>query len=164
MLFCHHIYMPTSDTKNNTKKIILSLGALIILLVVGATIFGASIKDSPFFSSSKPSAQQKEAEDLVEKVGKLIVLPLGNPTIATVSDKSQLAGQPFFVSAENGDKVLIYTESKKAILYRPSLNKIIEVGPVVEEVSPTSSPSPSSSVRPSPSLSPSPSEIEVEKY
>lgn len=150
--------MPKVETKNNSKKILFSLGAFIILLVVGGIVFGASIKNSPFLSSDKPSAQEKEAEELVEKVGRLIFLPQGTPTIATVSDKSQLAGQPFFTNAENGDKVLIYPESKKAVLYRPSINKVIEVGPVVEQVSPALSPSP----EPTPSVSPSPSADEDE--
>ncbi len=58
-------------------------------------------------------------------------LPSGEtPTVAAVSDVSKLQGQQFFVNAKNGDQVLIYSNAKKAILYRPSTNKIIEVGPV----------------------------------
>jgi len=76
-------------------------------------------------------AVQKESKTLVEKVGRLIELPTGEiPTIATVSDKKKLKDQPFFKKAVNGDKVLIFTQSGKAILYRPSVNKIIEVAPV----------------------------------
>ena len=31
---------------------------------------------------------------------------------------------------QKGDKVLIYSASQKAILYSPSLNKIVEIAPV----------------------------------
>ena len=76
-------------------------------------------------------AVNTQIQDLVNAVGKLMVLPANEkPTVATVSDITKLVDQPFFANAQNGDKVLIYTQSKKAILYRESINKIIEVAPV----------------------------------
>lgn len=55
-------------------------------------------------------------------------LPKGEqPTIATVSDITKLQGQSFFRNAKNGYKVLIYTKAKKAILYDPIEDKIVEV-------------------------------------
>lgn len=81
---------------------------------------------------------QQEIAALQAEVSRLIVLPDEQPTLATVSDATTLkASQPFFAQAENGDKVLIYSVAKKAILYRPSLHKIIEVGPVELGASPT---------------------------
>lgn len=64
---------------------------------------------------------------LVKKISKFMILPAGSPTLATVTDKSKLASQPFFRNAENGDKVLIYPEVQKVILYRPSNGKVVEV-------------------------------------
>jgi len=76
-------------------------------------------------------AARVENQKIVDAVGKLIALPEGEtPTIATVTDKERLQDQQFFSKAEIGDKVLIYTQAKKAILYRPSTNKVIEVGQV----------------------------------
>ncbi len=76
-------------------------------------------------------AAQQEASDLVTKVSKLIVLPAGEtPTIATVSDPAALKDQPFFAHAQKGDKVLIYAQAKKAILYSVTLDKIIDVAPL----------------------------------
>lgn len=74
---------------------------------------------------------KEEAKLLKGKVGKLIELPLDEePTIATVTDADRLREQQFFANAQNGDRVLIFNEAKKAFLYRPSTNKIIEVAPV----------------------------------
>ncbi len=74
---------------------------------------------------------QQEIEELVNRVGKLIVLPENEqPTVATVSDAESLREQPFFAQAKNGDKVLIYTNARKAILYDPLSNKIVEVAPL----------------------------------
>lgn len=77
---------------------------------------------------------QKVTEDetraLLEKVGQLIELPNEQPTIATVTDPSSLKDQAFFANAQVDDRVLIYSTAKKAYLYRPSTNKVIEVAPV----------------------------------
>lgn len=76
-------------------------------------------------------AAQEEINKLVAQVSKLIVLPDGEtPTLATVSNPDRLKDQPFFAKAKTGDKVLIYTNSKKAILYNPETNKIVEVAPI----------------------------------
>ena len=99
-------------------------------------------KNQPSQPPSLIEQREKENKDLIEKIGKLILLPSGEqPTIATVSDKSQLSTQPFFANALDGDKVLVYANAKKAILYRPSTNQVIEVAPV-NITSPTLTPTP----------------------
>lgn len=85
---------------------------------------------------SKNAAQEEppprdETKALIERVGRLLVLPEGEqPTIATVTDPERLKDQPFFAKAKQGFKVLIFTNSKKAILYDPELDKIVEVAPL----------------------------------
>jgi hypothetical protein len=72
-------------------------------------------------------AGKNEIASYVLKIGKFMVLPEGEePTMATVADKERLSSQSFFAKAENGDKVLFFSKSQKAILYRPSQNMIIE--------------------------------------
>lgn len=74
---------------------------------------------------------RQETMDLVSAVGKVMALPENEePTIATVADTEKLKDQAFFVNAQVDDKVLLYTTAKKAILYRPSTNMIIEVAPI----------------------------------
>jgi len=74
---------------------------------------------------------REETEKLVAQVGKLIVLPEGEtPTVATVADPEKLKDQAFFARAKTGDKVLIYTNAKKAFLYDAENNKIVEVAPI----------------------------------
>lgn len=77
-------------------------------------------------SSKSAQLTTSEIEKLVDEVGEKIVLPIGEPpTIATVTDVEKLLGQPFFRNAKNGDKVMIFSSTKEAILYRPSIKKII---------------------------------------
>lgn len=76
-------------------------------------------------------AVEGETKALIEKIGKLIILPKDEqPTVATVTDLKPLQDQPFFKNAKINDKVLIYSVSKKAVLYRPDENIIIEVAPL----------------------------------
>jgi hypothetical protein len=68
---------------------------------------------------------------VVTDVGAVYVLPPGEvPVLATVGDTSKLPDQPFFREAQSGDEVLMFMKSKKAILWRPSIKKIVEVGPL----------------------------------
>lgn len=77
------------------------------------------------------AATQNEVTELVKKISQLIVLPSDEiPTIATVADPEALKDQAFFSKAEKGDKVLIYAQAKKAILYSVTTNKILDVAPL----------------------------------
>ncbi len=81
--------------------------------------------------SDPQEAAKTQVSDAVTKIGRLVDLPSGEtPTLATVTDPAKLKDQAFFTNAKAGDQVLIYTQAKKAILYRPSTNKIIEIAPV----------------------------------
>lgn len=111
--------------KNNTTLIVITFAVLGIL--IGLFFYYKPVIMQKFTSNPKFEVQ-KEAEDLVKKVSKFILLPEGElPTIATVSDFEKLKDQPFFEKSQNGDKVLIYPQAKKAYLYRPSTDRLIDV-------------------------------------
>lgn len=107
---------------------------LVILTVVVIVLGGVGYfyyQNKKVQASNPPANTQAEVKKLVAEVGKLIDLPQGEePTIATVTDIAKLQNQAFFQKAKNGDKVLIYTVAKKAILYDPLLKKIIDVAPI----------------------------------
>lgn len=103
--------------------------SVILVVAIGAALFFwfqiNQLKKDP------ASVAQKQTQELVARVGKLIVLPENEtPTMATVSDPSKLQDQPFFLNAKKGFNVLIYSSAKKAILYDPFSNKIVEVAPI----------------------------------
>ncbi len=106
-------------------KSILLIFIIILLVSLGLNFYFYQGRQNPSAES------QAEAEKVVVEVRKLILLPEDEvPTVATVSDPQKLKDQPFFSRAESGDKVLIYTKSAKAILWRPSTGQIIEVSPI----------------------------------
>ncbi|MDQ3093729.1 MAG: DUF515 domain-containing protein [bacterium] len=75
--------------------------------------------------------QAESTQSVIDEIGKLYTLPSNEqPTVATVQDKSKLEGQDFFKDAQNGDQLVVYEKSGLAILYRPSENKLIKVGPI----------------------------------
>jgi len=109
------------------------ISLLILIIVAIAGVYGSV----HFYNKYKaltvnPNAEAaKETQRLVGVLGKLMELPQGEvPTIATISDKEKLSGQPFFAQAENGDILFAYTSAMKAILYRPSTNKIVNFAPI----------------------------------
>ena len=105
------------------KKFFLALLALALIAAVG---LGGYVV---FKMHAAPKTQTPQAT--IDAAGKLISLPAGEtPTVATVSDLAPLKDQPFFKDAQIGDKVLVFKESEKAILYRPSTNKIVTVAPL----------------------------------
>ena len=102
-----------------------------LIAVVAIVAAGYLYNQVRMLKQDPQAVAQQEASALVAKVGKLIKLPEGEtPTVATVSDAEALKDQPFFASAAVGDKVLIYTTAKKAVLYSVTMNKILEVAPL----------------------------------
>ena len=102
--------------------------AVFLILVGLTTYFYFQYRKANTLLHNPTLAAKEEADAILPKVAKLMDLPTGeNPTIGTVVNISKLKGQPFFTKAKNGDKIIIYTDARKAILYRPSENKIIDV-------------------------------------
>lgn len=114
-----------------------ALYVLVLLVLAGAAgYFFWQNKQNVAKLNNPNQASAQEVEELTKRVGKLMDLPKDEkPTIISVVDKDKVKTQAFFTNAENGDKVLVYTAAKKAILYRPLTGKIVEVGPV--DIAPT---------------------------
>jgi hypothetical protein len=81
--------------------------------------------------SEGTTKSSRQVNDVISRVSKLIILPQDEkPTIVTVKDASKLKGEQFYAEARNGDVTLVYSQAKKAILYRPSANVIVNVANV----------------------------------
>jgi hypothetical protein len=108
---------------------------LLVVLASGSVYLYSEYRDVnrelSVLRADPDAAVQKDVEELIEKVSRLTDLPEGEePTVATINDIDTIRDQSFFRNGQNGDRVLIYTEARRAILYRPETDKIIEVGPV----------------------------------
>ncbi len=114
-----------------------ALIALVVVMVFGgfALKSNADKRQLQEQLSSQQQSESQSAEDeattLKKAISKFIELPSDEtPTVATVVDVEKVRGQAFFRNAANNDKVLLFATAGKAILYRPSSNKIIEIAPI----------------------------------
>lgn len=115
--------------KMKKQNIFLAGMLLMIVILVGVAVnFYFKAKNIQIGSQTTTA---NEVQRIIDEVSKLIVLPNDEiPTMATIQDPTKLRSQPFFANAKEGDKVLIYTKAGKAILYDPIKKIIIEVAPL----------------------------------
>lgn len=121
------------------KRLVLIIAAAVFLSVSGLAFY--------FYSQWQKTAHllggnvEEEIVEITANISESMELPEGEtPTLATVTDVEKLKSQSFFKKAQNGDKVLVYANESKAILYRPSTKKVIEVAPVFFDDDKTASP------------------------
>jgi hypothetical protein len=118
------------------------LTILVLIILAGIGIWKLFDKGTPATGTETASAQKaadpaaqaavaKETASLLAAAGKLILLPDEVPTIATILDAKKLvAEQVFYQGAQNGDKLLVFAKAQKAVIYSPSRNVLVNVGPV----------------------------------
>lgn len=121
---------PVVEVKRKPK------GRKIFWLIFLLTLAGLVYSQYQLYILKNPNYQQKLAQEqiqaTVDKVSKLMILPKELPQVLVLQDVAKIkAQQPFFKDAEDGDQVLIY--SSTAIVYSPSKNKIVNVGPVTRD-------------------------------
>ncbi len=110
------------------KSVIISF-VILGLLAVGGGISGVYYYAKYQQEILRLKDPQRDVKALLTQVGKLIELPTGEePTVATVTNADQIIAQPFFAKAKNGDRVIIYTNARLAILFDMISGKIMNVG------------------------------------
>ena len=138
-------FNPPLPKKSRRKKFILIFSFVIFMSViaVGILYYSYRVRSKTSRKDNSPELTEQisegiedrdEVAELTAEVGKIMLLPDETPILATVTDLEKVKEQDFFSKAQLGDKVLVYMEAKKAILYRPSAKLIVEVGRVNEQM------------------------------
>lgn len=131
----------SSSSFLTTAVFFILLGALI----AGGGVYQLARKYPDVLGLQTTITQEEETKKLLGLVGKLMDLPKDeSPTITTVSDSDKEKSESYFANAKNGDKIIAYTKSKRIILYRPSENKIMDVGFISNSQTPPASEQPAS--------------------
>lgn len=108
--------------KRNYIKII-----ILFFVLAGIAVLGFFYQDNISYKNPD-TILDGEAKIVFDKVNKLALVPQNEtPTLAKVSNPELLKDQAFFIDAKKGDVVLIFSNSKKAVLYDPVQNKIINM-------------------------------------
>jgi hypothetical protein len=104
---------------------------LIIVATAPSLYFYREYTKSQQLLKNPTGAADAQVQQILASLSRLIDLPTGEtPTVATITDKEKLNSQPFFQKAKNGDKLIIYSLARKAILYDPGRNVIIDVSAI----------------------------------
>lgn len=106
---------------------------IVLLLLAGGGYFGYKYWQAKQSSNPQVQAAQADAEkkNVLAQLGKLMVLPEGDPVLFKVNDEVTMRKQQaFFKDTKNDDVLLVFQASGKAIIYRPSTNVIVNAGPV----------------------------------
>jgi uncharacterized protein YneF (UPF0154 family) len=129
------------QSKPKKSKVLLVIVLILLFFVIGAVggYFGyeyltsqkvyEKLKDPEYISY----LQEQQTEEILENLGSIILLPDEEPTMATLLDIEELKKEnpEFYANAQKGDLLVIYSE--KAIIFRETENKIINVAPVYFE-------------------------------
>jgi cytoskeletal protein RodZ len=124
-----------SRQSKNLKRILQIAGAVFVLAVIIWLVYGYITTKNQLEQQKKQPNAQTPTQQTVSKVSALVDVPSNEtPTLATISNadalrKTSKFNQSFFADAKNGDILLVYSKNNKAIVYRPSTNKIIASGP-----------------------------------
>ncbi len=111
---------PKKKRRFSFKKIF--IWVIVLISIYFLVVFGLQIFNAYQTKSNAPTTEQ-----ILNAIRGEIILPTNEePVIKTVTNLEEVKYQPFFMNAEVGDQVIIYSVAKKAILFRPSTNKIIE--------------------------------------
>ncbi len=105
---------------------------LILFVVLLILILGGYLYITKGMTANNIEKVNKENLKLVQRVGELMILPQGeDPAIYNIDNPDVLKKeQAFFANAEKGDKLLLYPKNSKAIIYNPTRNIIVNVGPI----------------------------------
>ena len=103
------------------KKSVIIAFVVLSLLAIGGSSAGIYYYAQYKRLSMRSADPTIEVKDILAKVGKLIELPEGEePTVATVQDAEKIKAQPFFAKAQNGQRVILFSNAKLAILLMKS--------------------------------------------
>lgn len=110
------------------KKLVVSV--LVIVVALAGFLAYREYSHTKDVANDPELAKQEEIKKTIKDVASHVQFNgVDKAVVSTVNDNelANLQKQDFFKEAQAGDKILVYAESKRVILFRPSLNKIVNM-------------------------------------
>ena len=122
---------PPPHKKRNVMSILLVCGILVLagLASYSFWMYYSSQQELARVQQKTVQARNNDASAIIADVKNHMVLPNETPIVTTVTNADAVRSQPFYANAKNGDRVLVF--KTRAILYRPSIDRVIEVGYII---------------------------------
>ncbi len=97
---------------------------LAVVVVAGGSAYLVAQKQQ---NASRAQDSRTQVRQLMAAVGTLIALPSEDPRVTVVTDTEELRKQSYFADVTEGDQVLVFDASRKAIIYNPTEHRIVKV-------------------------------------
>lgn len=105
--------------RHTIKKVAAGFVLVLILVTAGTWLY-----------LKAPADVAAENSELVRSVSQIVLLPSDEtPAVTTVVDETRV-NQEFLKGTKKGDKVLLYFQAGKAVVFRPATGQIINMGPL----------------------------------
>ncbi len=120
-------------------KILIAVFILILLAIVGYLVYqyidlNSKLNDPDYLINLQSEQQTLTRERIISRLSSILLLPDEvNPKVATITNLDELLAEnpEFYKNAEDGDTLVLFSEL--AIIYRDSINKVINIAPIVQE-------------------------------
>lgn len=97
---------------------------LAVVFVSGGSAYLVAQKQEKASGTQDSRAQVRQ---LVATVGTLVALPNEEPRVTVVTNTEELHKQSYFWDVVEGDRVLVFDKSRKAVIYSPTKHKVVKV-------------------------------------
>ena len=120
---------------DNKKPIYFIGGAVVIAIVLS----GYYLLSNPSIQTDEgqkqteinaiPQLDEKQVQEIVTQIEKVTPVKKDEkPVITEIVDVENLKKtNAFYKDAQNGDKLIVFAQDKKVIIYRPSTNQVINI-------------------------------------
>lgn len=106
---------------------------VVIVIVIAAGYYIWKVYNPQNLTQTEvDKASQEQILSILSRVKRHLILPENElPQVAEIKDAAQASKeQPFLNGSQNGDFLIVYANAGKAIVYSPTRDLIINVGPV----------------------------------